>query len=485
MTIAPEIPRQLHEPRIPSNRSIYFGGEWREPVEGTFVETYNPGRGSVLCKVAEASALDIDLVVEAAREGFAVWSRTPPLLRAQVIRKAAQIVRDHAEELAEIDAANCGNPVSEMIGDAQVAAMQLDFFAGLVTEIKGATIPMGPNIVNYSLRQPLKVVGRILAFNHPFMFCAGKMAAPLAAGNSVIMKPPAQSPLSALRLAELLHGLFPPGVLNVVPGGVEAGAAIARHPGIAKVALIGSVPAGRAVMRAASDTLKPVLLELGGKNALIVHSDADPAVVAKAVVAGMNFGWCGQSCGSTSRVFLHASIYEQVIDRVRDSVSRYCPGLPTDPRTTMGALVSRVQRDRVLDYIQSAKSEGATLVCGGRVPDDPLLANGFFVEPTIFADVRPNMRIAREEIFGPVLSILKWSDEAEMLRDVNAVEIWSNLLNMDTGPAKGASNGGAGGGRFRLGQRSWQAFSRRAFRRRETVRHWAGRIDRGTSKLYA
>jgi betaine-aldehyde dehydrogenase len=324
-----------------------------------------------------------------------------------------------------------------MIGDANVAAAQLEFFAGLVTEMKGASIPMGPNAVNFSVRQPLGVVARIIAFNHPFMFCAGKMAAPLAAGNSVIMKPPAQAPLSSLRLAELVDGLFPDGVFNVLPGDVEAGAALASHPDVAKVTLIGSVAAGRAVMRAASDTIKPVLLELGGKNALIAFGDSDPAAVARAIVGGMNFTWCGQSCGSTSRAFLHADIHDEVLEHVREAVDKFKPGIPTDPDTTMGALVSKIHHERVLGFIDSAKHEGARLVTGGRVPDDKALADGYYIEPTIFADVTPSMRIAREEIFGPVLAVRRWDDEAAMLEEVNALEygLTCSIWTRDVGRA--------------------------------------------------
>jgi betaine-aldehyde dehydrogenase len=322
-----------------------------------------------------------------------------------------------------------------MVGDAMVAAAQMEFFAGFVTEMKGASVPMGPDAVNFSMREPMGVVGRILPFNHPFMFCAGKSAAPLAAGNTIIVKPPEQAPLSSLRLAELLDGLLPPGVFNVVPGGKEVGAALASHPGIAKVALIGSVPTGRAVMRAAADTIKPVMLELGGKNALIAFPDADPDEVAAAAIAGMNFAWCGQSCGSTSRAFLHRGVHDAVIDRIRHRIGHFRPGIPTNPATTMGAIVSRAQADRVMGYIASARSEGARLVSGGKRPDDPRLDRGFFIEPTVFADVTPAMRIAREEIFGPVLAILAWNDERTMLDEVNAVEygltcsIWTNDIS--------------------------------------------------------
>jgi betaine-aldehyde dehydrogenase len=420
---------------LPVHRGVYYGGAWHGPLSGRFADTLNPGTGAALGQVAVADAADVDAAVVAARRGFAEWRAVLPLERAKILRRLAQLVRDHAQELAMIDAANCGNPIREMISDAAIAAAQLDFFAGLVTEMKGASIPMGPDVVNFSVREPLGVVARIVPFNHPFMFAAGKAAAPLAAGNSVVIKPPDQAPLSALRLAELTEGLFPDGVFNVVPGDRATGAALASHPDVAMVAIIGSVAAGRAVMRAASETLKPVLLELGGKNALIAYPDVDPDEVAAGVVGGMNFTWCGQSCGSTSRAFIHADIYDTVLERVKTRVAAFKPGLPTEVETTMGAIVSRAQQERVLDYIESARREGARLLHGGARPADPALAGGFFVEPTVFADVTPAMRIAREEIFGPVLAILKWSDEADMLREVNAVpygltcSIWTNDLS--------------------------------------------------------
>lgn len=415
-------------------RGVYYGGTWHEPVSGQYSETTNPGTGKAICSVAYAGAEDVDAAVLAAREGFLEWSRIPPLERARLLKLVAQTVRDHARELAYIDASNCGNPVKEMINDAAIAAAQLDFFAGLVTEMKGASIPMGPNAVNFSVRQPHGVVARLLAFNHPFMFCAGKIAAPLAAGNSVIVKPPEQAPLSALRLAELIEPILPSGVFNVVPGGREAGAALASHRGVDTVALIGSVGAGSAVMQAASGTIKPVLLELGGKNALIAFADADPNEVADAIIGGMNFSWCGQSCGSTSRAFLHKDIYDDVLARVPQKLKHFKPGLPTDDETTMGAIVSRTQFERVMSYIKSGIQDGARLVTGGVASSNPELQGGFYIEPTVFADVTRLMRIATEEIFGPVLAVSPWSDEADMKQMVNEVDygltcsIWTNDL---------------------------------------------------------
>ncbi|MES2192502.1 MAG: aldehyde dehydrogenase family protein [Pseudomonadota bacterium] len=420
--------------QAPANNGLFYAGGWHPPVDGGYIDITEPGSGRQLGRAPVAMAADAELAVAAAKKGFAVWRDTPPLERARVLKSIAAKLRLHADELALLDAADCGNPVKEMAADVMVAAALFEFFAGLVTELKGASIPMGPNAVNFSVREPLGVVARIVAFNHPFMFAAGKMAAPLAAGNAIIIKPPEQAPLSALRLAEIVGDMLPPGVLSILPGGRDVGMALVAHKDVAMIGLVGSVPTGRAVMKLAAERLKPVLLELGGKNALIAYPDVDPAEVAAGIVAGMNFTWCGQSCGSTSRAFVHADIYDEVIASVKLQCAQYVPGLPTDYATSMGAIISREQHEKVLGFIASAASEGATLVCGGKVPDAPELAGGFYVEPTVFADVTQNMRIASEEIFGPVLSILKWTDEEAMMEDVNGVDygltcaIWTNDL---------------------------------------------------------
>lgn len=420
--------------KLPTHRDPYYAGKWQKPAAARYADVTAPGSGEALGKVVDGTVADAEAAIAAAKAAFKEWRRVPPLERAKMLRAIADVLRKNGDELAMLDAADCGNPYAEMVRDANAGAAQLDFYAGLVTEMKGASIPMGPDVVNFSVREPLGVVGRIIPFNHPFMFAAGKSGAPLAAGNTVVLKPPEQAPLSALRLAELIDGILPPGVWNVVPGGREVGQVLSSHPDVAMVALIGSVPTGRAVMKAASDTLKPVLLELGGKNALIAYPDADLEAVSAAVVDGMNFTWCGQSCGSTSRAFVHEKIYDAVLQRAAESIKRYKPGDPTDPATTMGSIINRVQYDRVLKYIEAGREDGARLVSGGKRPDDPKLAKGLFIEPTIFADVTMGMRIGKEEIFGPVLSVFKWKDEAEMLAQVNQVEygltcsIWTSDL---------------------------------------------------------
>lgn len=251
----------------------------------------------------------------------------------------------------------------------------------------------------------------------------------------MIVKPPEQAPLSCLRLAELLEDVFPPGVLNVLPGGKECGQTLASHPLVEKVTLIGSVPTGCAILRGASETIKPALLELGGKNALIAFPDADTDALVTGIVRGMNFTWAGQSFGSTSRVFLHESIHDEVLRRVVALVREaHVPGIPTDPATTMGPIVTAQRRDEVMAFIESARVEGACLVTGGKAPGDPKLQGGYYIEPTIFSGATSSMRIAREEIFGPVMTVFRWDDEEALFEEVNGTEfgltasIWTSAL---------------------------------------------------------
>jgi len=418
---------------LPKHRDLYYDGKWQRPMGG-YLDTISPGTGESLGPCAEANAADVDAAVNAAHKAFREWGRMKPLERAALMKKVAAVLRANAEELAMLDAANCGNPICEMKRDAAVAATQIEFYAGLVTEAKGETMPMGDGVLNMSVREPYGVVGRIVAYNHPIMFTAGKMGPPLAAGNTVIMKPPYQAPLSSYRMMELIDGILPPGVLNILSCGKEGSEALVAHRLVPRLSLIGSVPTGRAIARAGAERLKHVTLELGGKNACIIYPDANLEKATQAAVDGMNFTWCGQSCGSTSRLFVHESIYERVMGGIMKRIEYYKPGIPTEMDTTMGAIVSREQVNKIMSYIEIGKKEGATLACGGKRPENPALANGFFVEPTIFTGVTQNMRIANEEIFGPVLSVIKWKNEEEMFDQVHEVEygltgsIWTTSL---------------------------------------------------------
>jgi betaine-aldehyde dehydrogenase len=408
---------------LPQHRGLYYGGAWHASA-GREIAVTSPATGESLGTAVEATTEDVDRAVTAAKQGFLLWRDTPAQQRAKAIRKAAAILREHAEELAYLDALDGGNPLTAMLYDVEISADYMDYFAGLVTEIKGSTIPIGEGTLNYTLREPLGVVARIGAFNHPLLFVAGKCGAPLAAGNALIIKPADQTPLSALRIAELWDGVFPPGVFSVVTGGRDAGAALVAHPRVAKIGFIGSVNAGRAVMNGASATLKALTLELGGKNALIACADAAPAEVADGVVRGMNFRYVtGQSCNSTSRVYLHAGIHDATLPEIVKRVREIKVGLPTERDTEMACLSSQAQFDKTMSYIKLGIEGGARIAYGGKRPADPRLARGFFVEPTVFADVTDDMRIAREEIFGPVVSILRWTDENDLLTRVNALDV--------------------------------------------------------------
>lgn len=417
---------------LPLHRDAYYGGEWHRPMSEAYAVVESPADGSPLGYVADCGALDVEAAVAAARSGFAVWRDVPPLERARLLRQIAALLRQEADAFAMIDAIDCGNPYSATKHDALIAADTVEFFAGLVTEMKGSSVPLGPGAINFTLREPLGVVARIYPFNHPLLFCASKLAAPLAAGNSIVLKPPEQAPLSTLRFIELVDGLLPAGVINMVPGGRKVGAALVAHPMVAKIALTGSVITGREVMRSGADTLKRVSLELGGKNALIAFPDADIERLTDGIIRGMNFHWCsGQSCGSTSRLFLHEAIHDEVVKRVKARCEAIRQGVPTDPSSEMGAIINQTQFNRIMHFIAEAEKEGATLVTGGGRPPLPELSKGYFIQPTVFAGVSQQMAIAREEIFGPVVSILRWSDETKMLADVNSVDygltasIWS------------------------------------------------------------
>ncbi len=406
---------------IPSGR-MFIGGEWVENATGRSFPTFNPATGEILGRPPLAEAADVDRAVRAAAEAFPKWAETPGPERGTRLRALAGALREHREELARLDALNSGNVITGMRRDVDWAADSLEYFAGLIPELKGETLPTGSSTFSYTVREPFGVVGKINPFNHPIRFAAEKLAAPLAAGNTVVMKPPEQAPLSSLVLARLLRDILPPGVVNIVTGdGPTTGAALVRHPRVRRIALIGSVEAGRAVMAAASAELKTVSLELGGKNPIIVCPDLAPEDAAAAAVAAMNLNRAGQSCSSTSRIFVHRQLHDTFVEALKGRLMKLRIGPPESDESEMGPLISREQHERVLAYIEAGRREGARLVCGGGVPDAPDLRRGFFVQPTLFDGVRPEMRIAQEEIFGPVMAVLTWDDEDEMVRQVNGV----------------------------------------------------------------
>jgi acyl-CoA reductase-like NAD-dependent aldehyde dehydrogenase len=414
---------------------MLIDGELIDSDSGELLESVNPANEESLGYVPAASAFDIDRAVAAAEAAQPAWGALEPKERSKLVRKLAQALRENFDNILRIEVVDTGNTISKMRADVATAGDTLDFYAGLATEIKGETIPASGKNLHFTLREPYGVVGRIIPFNHPIKFAANALAAPLVAGNCVVLKPPETSPLSATILGELCRKVLPPGVVNIVTGlGMPAGDALARHPKVKRLAFTGSVPTGRAIQRAAAEGgIKHVTLELGGKNPLIAFPDMDPDRVAQVAVAGMNFAWQGQSCGSTSRVLLHESLYKPVLERLIDRVAALRLGDPLDDKSQMGPINSKRHYERVCAMVESGRAEGARLMTGGKRPNGSEFKRGYWIEPTVFAEVTLNMRIAREEIFGPVLSVFSWRDESEVIALANATEygLTASILTND------------------------------------------------------
>ena len=414
---------------------MMIGGKWVESRSGKRMASINPAYDELIAEVPAGNGADIQAAVDAGKAAFPAWSRMHVDERSKHCRQFANAVRGMSRELGMLDAIDSGNAFLPMVDDAKKGAGLHDFFSGLGMEIKGETIPTPGGGLDYTRPQAYGVIGRIIPFNHPISFAAGKIAPALVAGNTVILKPADQTPLSALWMGKLVQECFPPGVVNIVTGdGPTCGGALVAHKEVRRIAFTGSVETGRAVMRGAG--IKSVSLELGGKNPLIIYPDVDIDKVAAAAVAGMNFTVSqGQSCGSNSRVFVHSQIREKCIEAILARARKINIGLPELEATQMGPVVSRRQYDRVMAYIDAGKQEGARLLCGGAHAPGAALRHGYFVDITIFDQVRHGMRIEREEIFGPVMSIISWDDEAKMLEEVNdsdyglCANVWTNDIS--------------------------------------------------------
>lgn len=417
------------------------GRDWRMLIDGQLVTasdggryaTHSPATTALLGQVPAATADDVDRAVVAASSAQPEWAAAPPRQRAELLREIARVLRTHRAELGLLDAADGGNPVTAMTSDVDLAAELLDRFADWADQLGGRTLPAAADHLHYTTRRPYGVVARIVPYNHPIMFAASRIAAPLLAGNAVVLKAPDQTPLSALRFGELVAGLIPPGLLAVLTGaGAAVGPALVGHPGIRRVAFTGSTATGQAVLRtAAAHSLRHVSLELGGKNPMVILDDADVATAGAGAVAGMNFHWTGgQSCGSTSRLLVHRSIVDEVVEAVVAGTRAVRVGDPLDPATEMGTMVSPAHRDRVAGYLDQGRAAGLRLATGGKVPTGA----GAYIEPTVFVDVPPDSPLARQEIFGPVLCITAFDTESEALRLVNdspyglTASIWTRDL---------------------------------------------------------
>lgn len=423
------------------SKGQFIAGEWRTGRGGSRT-VISPSDGSELAIIQDATAGDLSDAVAAASQAQATWAAAGPVARGKVLKAAAQRLRDHTDDLALIDALDCGNPLKGMRFDVGLGTTLMEYFAGLTCEVKGETIPQVAGKLTYVRPEPIGVIARLVPFNHPFMFACAKVAAPLAAGNAVILKPSEETPLSALRMVGIIADLFPRGLISVLTGAADIGAAICAHPGIGAVGLIGSVPTGRAVVKGGADTLKRTQLELGGKNALVICEDADVERAVQGAVKGMNLGWtAGQSCGSTSRVLVHERHHDRVVRDIAAAFDSIRLGDPADEATEMGCLSTGAQYDKVRGYIDRAAAAGARIAAGGDTADLP--KTGFYVRPTLICDVAPDAEVAREEVFGPVLTVLKWREENKLLDIVNGLDVGltASLWTRDLDTAMRLSDG--------------------------------------------
>jgi acyl-CoA reductase-like NAD-dependent aldehyde dehydrogenase len=402
----------------------FIGGDFVDPVSGKSFDVLDPARATKLAEVGEAGPADVDRAVAAARKALrGPWSKLAPNERARILHRVSDGIRARAEELAVLESLNNGKTIKgAMRGDVDGAIDIFDYYAGWVTKLHGLTIPVADEALCYTLREPVGVCGQIVPWNYPLLMACWKIAPALACGNTVVLKPSEYTPLTALRVAEICREAgVPEGVVNVVPGfGDPTGEAIARHADVDKIAFTGSIKTARRILRAAADTnLKRVSLELGGKSPNVVFPDADLEKVVPAAFWAI-YANKGEVCSAGSRLLVHEDVEEELVGRLAEMASSMKVGNPQDPATQMGAQVSQRQLETILGYIDKGKAEGARLRAGGERDVEGEKAKGYFVRPTIFDRVDPKMTIAQEEIFGPVLAVLPFSDEAEAAALANA-----------------------------------------------------------------
>ena len=415
---------------------LLIGGQFVDALDGATIDVIDPHDGSLLASVAEAKEVDVDRAVEAARLAGDGWRRMAASERGRLLLKLADAIEADAESLSLLETRDTGHPLRDTRNlDVPRTAATFRYFGGMADKFQGSVVPVEPGFLDYVTPEPLGVVGQIVPWNFPVMFCSWKMGPALAAGNTIVLKPAEITPMSALRIGELAAEVgFPDGVINIVPGyGATAGQRIVDHPGIAKVSFTGSTAVGRNVARAAADTLKQVHLELGGKGANIVFEDANLA----AAVGGTAFGIFhnqGQACIAASRLIIHEAVAEEFLDKFTALARSIKVGDPKDPSTEMGPLTSTLHRDRVLAYVEKAIEDGGTVLTGGKAPADPTLAQGCYVEPTVVS-VDPSARVACEEVFGPFMTVHTFRTDEEALAIANSVDyglgggLWTNNLS--------------------------------------------------------
>lgn len=410
----------MEETHLRKNKyNLFIGGEWVDSESGETFETINPSNRKKLADVARAKKADVDKAVESARRGFREWKDTSYEERGRILSRVARLLRERKDELAIVETLDTGKPLSQSIAEVETAARYFEYYSGVADKIHGENIPLSGSHVNYTVREPFGVSAHIIPWNFPVGIFGRDVAPALTAGNTVVVKPSEEAPLSVLEIGEILVDAgLPLGAVNIVPGfGFEAGAILAGNRDVDIVTFTGSVETGREVMKLAANNITPVILELGGKNPLIVFPDADIEIAVENVIKG-SFMHSGQVCSACSKLLLHNAIHDEFVRLLSKKVKelRIGPGIE-DP--DIGPVISEKQFKRVMDYIALGISEGAALLTGGKAPADPKLADGFYIEPTIFDNVASSMRIAMEEIFGPVLSIIRFEKEEEALKIAN------------------------------------------------------------------
>ena len=416
---------------------LFINGEPAEPASGELRELFEPATGEALAKVAMANEADVDRAVDVARAALAGdWAKTPPTERSRLLHALADALVANRKELAELEARNVGKAISSVKAELSQAVENFRFYASAIASIAGRSNPIGGSLLFYSLKEPVGVCGQIVPWNYPLMMTTWKLAPALAAGCTVVLKPDSATPLSALRMAELASEVgFPPGTINVVPGpGPVVGAHLVRHPGVEKIAFTGSTGTGSEIMRLASDGIKRLILELGGKSPNVVFADANLEDAIPSSVWSIYYS-AGQSCEARSRVLVEKPAYDDFVSRFSEAAASLKVGDPLDPETQVGSLISTEHRDRVHGYVEAGRDEGAEVVTGGSI--DTTAGKGAFYPPTVLAKVDNSMRVAQEEIFGPVVTVTPFEDEKDAARIANDVR-YGLMATIWTGdPARG------------------------------------------------
>ena len=401
---------------------MYLDGEFLAAGNGQTRDVYNPAKGEVMAQVPEAATADVERAIAAARREFdeGQWPDLAAAQRGRILLKIATAIRAHKNELARLETMNVGKPLFEAESDVDDAADTFEYYGGLANKITGEVNPLAPKALDFTLKEPVGVCGQIIPWNFPLVMAAWKMAPALAAGCTLVLKPAEQTPLTALKLAEILHELneLPKGVVNIVTGdGPTAGATLVKSHDVDKIAFTGSTEVGKWILKTAAETnLKKVTLELGGKSPNIFFADADFAMALAGAVFGIFLNQ-GEVCSAGSRILVEKSIHSKLVEMMAEKARQIRLGDGLDPNTKMGPLVTAAHRERVESYIQIGKASGAKLICGGQRPG--ALPNGYFIEPTIFDDVDPDSRLAQEEVFGPVVAVIPFDNEAEAIKIAN------------------------------------------------------------------